>query len=168
MLSERFSTYSRSYLYLYGYGQLVPAVDLRPAGDARPHAVDPGLFPRGDEVVLVVERRARADNGHIALQHVEKLRQLVQARTAQESAHGRYVAPRVAQQVGGGIARGICAHGAELINRKKPPAAADRRFWKQRRPGRGDFDRRRQDNIQRRQAHKRQTATKQKSAPRFT
>ena len=44
---------------------------------------------RGVVVDLVVDRRPRPDERHVAAQHVPELRQLVQARAAQEAAHAR-------------------------------------------------------------------------------
>ena len=63
--------------------QLRAAADLPQAGDARldGEAREPVL---GVALDLVLDRRARADQRHVAAQHVPQLRQLVEARAAQE------------------------------------------------------------------------------------
>jgi len=66
-------------------------VRLRPAGDARADVVLHHVF-RDLVLELLHEIRplgTRADNAHIALQHIEKLRQFVDARPAQEGAELR-------------------------------------------------------------------------------
>ena len=67
------------------------AVDRRPAGHAGLHAVAVGVF--GDQLGALRLAglhadgvRARADQRHLALQHVEELRQLVEAGAADEAA----------------------------------------------------------------------------------
>ena len=64
-------------------------------GQARAHVVGADLVARLDQVVLVVQCRARADDAHLPGQDVVDLRQLVQARLAQESAAPGDVAVRI-------------------------------------------------------------------------
>src|SRR5262245_46518790 len=85
--------YTFPYL-LEGVGLAAPAIDLGPAGDAR-------LHPMARVVVLdrlLVEQGARlggermgprTDDRHLAAQHVQELRQLVEAGAAQEGADPR-------------------------------------------------------------------------------
>ena len=51
--------------------------------------VEPPPRPAGHVLVLVEDDRARADERHLALEHVEELRQLVEARAPQEGADPR-------------------------------------------------------------------------------
>src|SRR5690606_39442133 len=83
---------------LDGFRLAAPAVDLRPAGDAGLHAMTPEIV--ADRVLVEqaagFRRRcmgARPDDGHVSGQHVEELRQLVEAGPAQEGAQPRY--PRI-------------------------------------------------------------------------
>src|SRR3546814_1897337 len=71
---------------------------------------------------------ARADDAHVAAQHVEKLRQLIDAGLAQETAYSRHpvVVPR-RQPVGLPVAR-LRPHGPELVDAERPGVAADARL----------------------------------------
>src|SRR5690606_30248671 len=76
-----------------------PAVDLRPAGDARLDLVAREVAVDDLAIELVGSLRhrrvgARADQRQVALQHVEQLRQLVQAGLADEAADAGH--PRIA------------------------------------------------------------------------
>ena len=61
------------------------AENLPEAGDAGPE-VEPPPGPAGHVLVLGEDDRARPDERHLALQHVEELRQLVEAGAPQEGA----------------------------------------------------------------------------------
>ena len=96
--------------------------------------------PRFNQVILVVERRARADDAHLAGQNVVNLRQFVQAGFAQECAAFGDIAVGVFQQVGGHIVGRIPAHGAELEDIKvlfPPPYTA---LFEENRTGRITLD----------------------------
>ena len=67
----------------------VAAAHLPQARDARPHAQLP-LVPQLVALELVRERRARADQAHVSLEHAPQLRQLVQAVLAQEAPERRH------------------------------------------------------------------------------
>ena len=77
--------YQRSSSIRSSQGSVGAAVDLRPAGD-------PGLDREAAALALRVlrdlhrDRRARADDRHLAAQHVDEVRQLVERRAAQERA----------------------------------------------------------------------------------
>ena len=71
---------------LYIDGQLVAAVDLRQAGQAWTNVVGMCFIARIDQVVLVIQRGARADDAHLPCQDVVDLGQFVQAGLAQERA----------------------------------------------------------------------------------
>src|SRR5206468_12698475 len=61
-------------------------IDLRPSCEARPHLL-PLQVARHRRAVLLVEMgglRARADEAHVAFDDVDELRQLVEARAAEE------------------------------------------------------------------------------------
>ena len=63
-----------------------PAVDLGPACDARSHLKHPEFFlgVLVDRPGMVGERRARADEAHVAFQNIDGLRQLVDRRGADD------------------------------------------------------------------------------------
>ena len=64
-------------------GRVVPGFDLPQAGDARPHEVT--VVELGRELVdLRPQRRPGPDQAHVAEEHVEQLRQLVEAGAAQD------------------------------------------------------------------------------------
>ena len=68
-------------------GVAAPAVDLRPAGDAGLHLVAQHVLRNAVLELLDEERplRPRADERHVAAEHVPELRQLVEVRAAQEA-----------------------------------------------------------------------------------
>ena len=70
-------------------GFAAPAVDLRPAGDARLHLMAQHVAFNQRAVLLVMRHRVRtrANNRHPAGKDVDKLRQLVQRGAAQEVPH---------------------------------------------------------------------------------
>src|SRR5687768_8960718 len=70
-------------------GQVVSAADLPEAGHARAHCtvVLPSLGVQAD---LPLHAGARADDAHIALEHVPQLRKLVQAEPPQDPAGARH------------------------------------------------------------------------------
>ena len=61
---------------------------LRPAADARPHLVAAGLLGRVERQILR-QQRPRPNQRHVALQHIDKLRQLVDRRGAHKPPHTR-------------------------------------------------------------------------------
>src|SRR5690242_5851806 len=68
-------------------GLSAEAVDLRPTGQARLHMLTKGVV--GDEfgvpVVMGNGMRPRTDQRHVSSQHIDELRQLVDARGAQDA-----------------------------------------------------------------------------------
>ena len=64
------------------------AVNLRPAGQARPD-VEPLALPLGVRVDLVAQRRPRPDQAHLAADDVPELRQLVDRGAAKDAADAR-------------------------------------------------------------------------------
>lgn len=93
------------------------------------------LVARLDQVVLVVQCRARADDAHLPCQYVVDLRQLVQARLAQEGTAPGNVAVRIFQKVRGNVVRGVAAHRAELQDVKVRFALADAALLEKTGPG---------------------------------
>ena len=93
--------------------QFITAIDLRPAREARNKFMDASCRSQRNEVILIEQRRAGADETHVAFQNAPELRQLVQARLAQKGANGRQMAVRVGQQMGG-ERRGVDAHASKL------------------------------------------------------
>src|SRR6266496_2742530 len=94
----------------------VAAVDLGQAGDAGADAV--ALLVAGDLALELFDEAgalgARADDAHLAAQDVDELRDLVQARLAQQAADGGQAAVVVAAAQGGTIALGVDHHRAQL------------------------------------------------------
>ena len=103
---------------LHGDFEFVAAVDLRPAGQAHGHVVCTVLVAFFNQVVLVPQRRAGANNAHSPLENVEHLREFVEAGLAEEPAHLGNPLLGVAQLMGRGVLGGVGAHGAELVDVK--------------------------------------------------
>ena len=93
--------------------QVVPAVYLRPAGDARHEQMNALASSQFDEVVLVEKRRPRPDKSHVPLQDAEQLRQFVQAVSPKDPADSCQVLIGGCQQVRG-HRRCFNLHGPEL------------------------------------------------------
>ena len=94
--------------------QLVPAVDLGPAGEARADLVDTILLPLFHQIELIPQRGPGANDGHFAGEDVHQLGQLVQTGLPQEAAHRGDVPLGIFQQMGGRVVGGIHPHGAEF------------------------------------------------------
>ena len=103
---------------LHGDFQFVATVDLRPAGQAYGHVVCTVLVAFFNQVVLVPQSRARADNAHGTAKNVEHLREFIEASLAEEPAHLGNPLLGVAQLMGRGVLGGVGAHGAELVDVK--------------------------------------------------
>src|SRR5258708_2068711 len=93
-------------------------IDLRPSGDAGADAMALAVVRN-----LLAERlyelgtfRARPDNRHLALQNIVKLRQLIEAYPADESANGGHAGVVFLRPNGAGARFRVQSHGAELIN----------------------------------------------------
>ncbi len=93
--------------------QLVPTIDLCPAGQARHQGVHPLLCAQCNQVLLIEQRWARAYKAHVPRQNAPQLRQLVQAALAQERPDGCQVRPGISQQMRGHRRRAN-PHAAEL------------------------------------------------------
>src|SRR5690606_10394407 len=98
--------------------QGIAAVNLSPAGKARPHLVAAGLLGVVERQILH-QQRARADQAHVALEDVPELRQLVEAGRTQKAAERRK-ALGIGKKLPGGADR--IRHGTELdqIERDAP------------------------------------------------
>ncbi len=78
----------------------------------------------GPLVPLPAEQRARTDENHVALEHVQQLRQFVEAGFAHPSADARQTRiGAVGRREAVGV--GVDAHGAELVEGETPAAKAD-------------------------------------------
>jgi hypothetical protein len=124
-----------------GVGFTAAAVDLGPAGDARAHLVTHHVGLDELAVLLVVGHRvrARADDAHAALQHVEELGQFVQRAAAQEGAEGGD-----ARVVFAGLLHDRAVvhggHGAELVDGDLLAVQAVAALFEDGRAGRGGLD----------------------------
>ena len=66
--------------------RVVACLDLPEAGDAGTHVVT-GPQLAVEELDLFGQRRARTDEAHVTLEHVDQLRDLVDARALEDPAH---------------------------------------------------------------------------------
>ncbi len=109
---------------LFGDAEVVTAVDLGPAGEAGGEFVDAVLGAQFDEVVLVEERGAGADDAHVTLKDAPELGELVEGGPAEEGADGGEPGGGIVQQVRRDFG-GVGAHGAELGHAEDAVVAAD-------------------------------------------
>ena len=84
--------------------------------------------------------RARTNGAHVANEHVEKLRQLVQARLAQEGAEPGLTRVVDGGPGGGGGVIAVHAHGAELEHVERAVVEPHPLLPEQKRPRRGELD----------------------------
>ena len=98
----------------YGYRQLVAAVYLRPAGEAREYIVGAVFVALGYKVLLVPERGTRADDGHFARCYAPDLRQFIEREFTKPSAAFRYPSFRIVQHMRRHVCWRICVHSAEF------------------------------------------------------
>src|SRR5438445_690092 len=93
-----------------------PSVDLGPARDPRLHLVAEHVARHPAPELLHEARalRARPDEAHLAPEHVEELRQLVEARAPEEDAERRAAWIIRARPDGPGLLLGVHAHRPEL------------------------------------------------------
>lgn len=103
---------------LHGDFQFVAAIDLRPTGKAHGHVVCTVLVTFCNQVVLVPQRRTRADDAHGPFENVEHLRQFIEASLTEEPAHLGDPFFGVAQFVRRSVLGGVGAHGSELVDVK--------------------------------------------------
>ena len=80
---------------LYGDGEYVPAVHLRPAGDTGDKHMDALFCSQLYQVILVVQRRPRTDKAHVAFQDAPQLRELIEAEPSQKWSNGCKVFVRI-------------------------------------------------------------------------
>ena len=115
-------------------GDCVPAVNLGPACDPWPHVVATLLFRRV-AVEILHQKRARTDEAHISLDHVDQFRQFIDARRSKK------LAKRV-QAIGVGphlpASRAVVGHCPELYQ-GEGPASKTGPFLKKE-DGRARFD----------------------------
>ncbi|MNN13088.1 hypothetical protein D3C81_1261070 [compost metagenome] len=115
-------------------GANVALLHLRPAGQPRAHEVPVRIV--GNRLGEGVDHRhllgARADQAHIARQHVPQLRQLVQPVLADHAAHACDAGILARREARGGV--GLDAHAAKLEHREHLAEAADARLPEQHRP----------------------------------
>ncbi len=141
---------------LHGRRLAAQAVHLRPAGDAGLDAVATQIAVDDLGIILVVRDcvRTRADQGHVALEHVYELRQLVEAGLAQEAAdarHARVIASRLRHHR---VVRRIGRHRAELEHGDRIVVEAEARLAEEHRPlaveldGEGDQQHQRREEQQ--------------------
>src|SRR5882762_4929035 len=115
-------------------------VDLRQPGDARPDFVPDHVALDQAAVHLVVRHGvgARADDAHAALEHVEKLGQLVERELPQKRAETGY-APVVARGLLDDISIFEHGHRAELVDDDLLAVESVAALLEQRRPGRAQL-----------------------------
>ena len=106
-------------LRLIGDLQLVSAVDLRQAGQARHHIVGRVCFPFRYQVRLVPKRRPGTDHAHLPAEDVPDLGELVKRAFPEESSGSGDILIRVRQQMGRHIMRRGHLHASELVQIKE-------------------------------------------------
>src|SRR6187549_1802481 len=108
---------------LWNWSVSSPAVDLRPARNPALDVVPRHVFRHFLPESLEEERalRPRPDNAHLAPQHVEELRKLVQIRAAQPAAERRNMTIVLYSPVRVRIQRRFLPHRAELDYPESPP-----------------------------------------------
>lgn len=107
-------------LELFGPRDGVAAVALCPAGDAWTHVVAAGLL-RAVEREVLRQQGARPNEGHVALDHVDELRQLVDRGGTHKAAHtGETLHVGEQSAIGGPL----IGHGLELDDLKQPAMQA--------------------------------------------
>ena len=147
-----------------GVGLAAPAVDLRPAGDA-------GLDAMAGEIAvhclvinlrlgLGVDRvRARADQRQVALDgHVDELRQLVEARLADETADTGDARVVLGDELARGGVGLVGVHRAELVDLDQVVVEAVALLLEEHRPAAVELDENRDHRHHRRQADEQQAA----------
>ena len=77
------------------------------------------LISLGHQILLIPERGARADNGHIANEDIPKLRQLVEACFSQHAANAGNAMVGILQLMRRNITRGFHMHGSKLKDLEK-------------------------------------------------
>src|SRR5690242_5190786 len=116
---------------LFGHRRLVAAAHLREAGEAGPN--DEALPVRGQLVRQLGEEprtdRPRADEGHVAAEHVPELRNLVELRRLQPPAERRVLrlgpADELGAEVGAEPGLGVRPERPELDDREEVPVPTD-------------------------------------------
>ncbi len=103
---------------LHGDFEFISAVNLRPTGQAHRYIVCAVLVSFFNQVILVPQRRTRTDDAHGPFENVEHLREFIEARLAEESAHLGNPLLGVAQFVRRSVLGRVGAHGAELVDVK--------------------------------------------------
>lgn len=139
---------------------IVAAADLPEAGEAGLHAQALEVFGCVS-LDLPGEGGPRSHEAHLAAQHVDHLRHLVQRGLPQDATHGRD--PRVGLRLEGGsaglvevvrhVAVSVRAHAAQLVHAELPAALADPVLPVDGRRARGDDDREAGEQQQRRRDH---------------
>ena len=122
-------------LFFPGYG--ISPVNLRPPGYAGLHLM-PARLLRGVPAKILHEQRARPHEAHLAEEHIQKRRQLIQACGAQKIAEAGN-APSVKGCAF--LARPGMPHGAKLVKVKRPAFKAGALLTKQDRRPHGAADR---------------------------
>src|SRR4029079_4704877 len=124
------------------------AVDLRPAGEARPDLEAPPLAV-GLALDLVAERRPGTDHGHVPADDVPELRQLVDRRPADHPPDARDARVSPVDRAPGALALGVDDHRAELEQLEVHAVLAHARLAEQHRSAVLELRRERGDGQQR-------------------
>ena len=95
--------------------QLIPTVDLRPAGQPGTDVVGAVFVPFRDQIELVPESWAGSHDGHLSGKDVPDLRQLIQAALAQKTSDFCNILIRVLQQMRRHVVGRGHLHGAEFV-----------------------------------------------------
>ena len=111
------------------------AVDLRPARQPGAH-LEPAALAVGVGVDLDLDRRPRPDERHLAPQHVDEVRQLVDRGPPQQRADARDARVALVDRHPGAHVLGAGDHRAQLVDLERVAVAADAALAVDRVPGR--------------------------------
>src|SRR5260221_18527 len=128
-------------------GVAAPAVDLRPASDARldlvaEHVLRNAVLELRDEVGTL---GPWADDRHVPLEHVPELRELVDVEPPEDPADWCRTRVVVARPDRAGVVLGPLGHRSELVDVERLPVEPHPLLRIEDRPGRGPLDEQRDD-----------------------
>src|ERR1051325_1060668 len=124
-----------------------PAIDLRPTSDARLYEMAYHVLRDHIPIIFCVLQhvRTRTNNGHIATQHIPKLRKFIKARCTQEAADDGAAWIGIGSL--GQIGLVVRAHRAEFVARECFATKSSTRLLEENGSRRTELDRDRTDNI---------------------
>ena len=140
-------------LRLFRYFQFIPAIDLRPSGQARCHAVCGILVTLLYQILLIPQCRPGADYTHPSPEDIPDLGKLIQAGLSKHAPHPCDILFRVAQLVRRHIVGRIYLHAAVFMQHKKMLILPHSLLCEKDRPWIVQIDCKAEQPVERRQNH---------------